>query len=232
MNPLKLLMPTMIVGIALLALLIGEEAAWARTAESAETVNITKTPVNVKYHTFDPRRPPSEMPRLKPPEAALCVANFLSSASVSGQAASTDATRAKLTINRIDVTLQLNITIWLPPNPPRKIVEHEEGHRQIAEYFYNSADLIAKRLAQSYIGKVIELSGRDVRKALTLALNKIGEDITEAYKKQMPVERAEVRYDAITDHGRNDVPVATAVAQSIRETAVASPQPTAPSTRK
>jgi hypothetical protein len=172
------------------------------------------------------------MPTLKPPEAALCVANFLSSASVSGQAASTDATRAKLTINRIDVTLQLNITIWLPPNPPRKIVEHEEGHRQIAEYFYESADLIAKRLAQPYIGKVIELSGPDVRKALTAALNKTGEEITEAYKKQMPVERAEVRYDAITDHGRNDVPVATAVAQAIRETAVTSPQPTAPSTRK
>jgi hypothetical protein len=231
MNPLKPLMRTVIIGLPPLAILIGAALSWGRIAEGADTVQITKLPVEVKYRTFDPRRPPSDMPKLQPREAALCAAEFLSSASVSGQAAQTDPMHAKLTINRVEMTLQLNITIWLPPNPPRIIVEHEEGHRQIAEYFYDSADLIAKGLAQPYIGKVIELSGPDVRKALTVALNKTGEAITEAYKKQMPVDLAEVRYDAITDHGRNDVPVATAVAQAIGEAALPLSRPMAPTTK-
>ena len=205
-------------GIALSATFIGAEVTRALIDESAGAVKITKMPVTVKYRTFDPHRPPPEMPRLKPPESALCVAEFLASASVSGQAVQTDATRAKLTINRVDVTLQLNITIWLPPNPPQMVVKHEEGHRQIAEYFYEKADAIVKRVAQPYIGKLIDISGPDVRKMLTLALNRIGEDITEAYKNQMPVEQAEVRYDTITDHSRNNIPVPEAVAQAIHET--------------
>lgn len=215
-------------GISLAAgLLIIIAAPFVHMDESAgaaaEAVNITKMPVVVQYRTFDPRRPPPEMPSLKPPESALCAAEFLSSASVSGQAVQAGATHAKLTINRVEMTLQLKITIWLPPNPPQTIVEHEEGHRQIAEYFYAHADAIAKRLAQPYIGKVIEISGRDVRKALTAALNKTGENLTDAYNKHMPVERAEARFDAITDHSRNDIPVPAAVAQVIRETAMLHP---------
>ena len=236
MNPLKPLICAVIGGITLSATVIAAAAPLAGMNQSAEPavdgVKITKMPVDVQHRTFDARRPPPEMPRLKPPEAALCAAEFLSSASVSGQAVQTDAMRAKLTINRVEVTVHLNITVWLPPNPPRRIVEHEEGHRQIAEYFYDNADVIAKRLAEPYIGKVIEISGSDVRNALAAVLNETGEEITEAYKSQIPVERAEVRYDAITDHGRNDIPVPVAVAQAIRETALASSQPTSPAARK
>jgi len=215
------LSPTFVASTAPVA---GSETA----ARGVDGVKITMLPVDVKYRTFDPRRPPPEMPQLKPSESALCAAEFLSSASVSGQAVQAGGASARLTVGRVEMTLQLHITIWLPPNPPSKLVEHEEGHRQIAQYFYESGDAIAKRVARPYIGKVIQLNGRDVREALTLALNKTGEEIMKAYKNQIPVERAEMRFDAITDHGRKAIPVPNAVAQAIRETVSASSPTTAP----
>ncbi|HEY3198040.1 MAG TPA: hypothetical protein VGJ57_08500, partial [Nitrospirales bacterium] len=186
----------LVLGGALLILVAGRLASAgqpAAVATAAEAVKITKTPVNVQYRTFDPRRPPKEMPQLKPPEAALCAAEFLSTAGLSGHAVQTDATHAKFTVDRAEVTLQLNVTIWLPQNPPRTIVEHEEGHRQIAEYFYENADAIAKRLAEPYLGKAIELSGRDLQESASVALKKAGTEITDTLNKEMPIELTEVR---------------------------------------
>ena len=211
-------------GIALPAALLVAPPP-ARAAQPPDAVKITKMPVKVQHRTFDPRRPPREMPELKPPENAVCASDFLSDASVGGQAAPTDATHATLTINRVEVTLQLNITIWVPQNPPQTVVEHEEGHRQIAEYFYKNADAVARLVAQPYLGKTIQVSGRDLRKAVSVALGKAGEEITNAYNKGMPVELAEARFDEITDHSRKDIPVPDAIAQAIRETAPASIQP-------
>jgi hypothetical protein len=172
------------------------------------------------------------MPELKPPENAVCASDFLSNANVGAQGVQIDATHAKLTVNLIEVTLQLNITIWLPVNPPQTVVEHEEGHRQIAEYFYKNADAIARRVAEPYLGKTLDISGRDLRKAASVAVDKIGGEITDAYNKEMQVELTEARYDAITDHSRKDIPVPDAIAQAIRETAPASIQPTAPAEKK
>jgi len=137
-------------------------------------VTIVKMPVNMGTRYFDPRRPPRERPPLRGPEEAVCASDFLSDASVGGQAALTDATHAKVTINQIKVTLQLDITIWLPTKPQTWTVEHEEGHRQISEYYYKNADVIARRIAEPYLGKVIDISGRDLRKALSVALHKGG----------------------------------------------------------
>jgi hypothetical protein len=184
-------------------------------------VTIVKTPMNMATKYFDPKRPSRERPPLTPPEEAVCASDFLSDASIGAQAVQTDATHAKATINQIKVTLQLDITIWLPTNPQKWTVEHEEGHRQISEYYYKNADAIARRIAEPYLGKVIDISGRDLRKALSAAVQKVGAEITNEYNKQMPVEVTQDRYDSITEHSRKDIPVPDAVAQAIRETAPA-----------
>jgi len=227
----------LIAGIALSVLLIvvaGPLAPLDRPAAAGTptTVKVTKMPADVQHRTFDPRRPPREMPELKPPENAVCASVFLSNANVGAQGGQIDATHAKLTVNLIEITLQLKITIWLPPNPLQTVVAHEEGHRQIAEYFYKNADAIAKRVAEPYLGKTLDISGLDLRKAANAAVNKIGAEITDAYNKEMQVELTEARYDAITDHSRKDIPVPEAVAQAIRETAPASFRLAAPAGKK
>jgi len=181
-------------------------------------VEIVKVPAQIGTRYFDPKRPPRDRPPLTGPEEAVCAGDFLSDASVGAQAQMTDATHAKATINRIKVTLQLNMTIWLPNNPQKWTVEHEEGHRQISEYYYQNAEVIARRVAEPYFGKTVDISGRDLRKALSAAVGKIAEEITNEYNRQMPVETTQDRFDTITEHSRKDIPVPDAVAQALKDT--------------
>jgi hypothetical protein len=181
-------------------------------------VEVVKMPVRVGTRYFDPKRPPRDRPTLSSPEEAVCAGDFLSDASVGAQARQTDATHARATINRIKVTLQLNITVWLPNNPQKWTVEHENGHRQISEYYYQHAETVARCIAESYIGQTVEISGRDLRKALSAAVGKIAGEITREYNRQMPVETTQDRFDTITEHSRKDIPVPDAVAQALKET--------------
>ena len=195
-------------------------------------VEIVKMPAQVGTRYFDPKRPPRDRPPLTGPEEAVCAGDFLSDASVGAQAMQTDATHAKATINQIKVTLQLDMTIWLPNNPQKWTVEHEDGHRQISEYYYRNAEVIARRIAEPYLGKTIEISGRDLRKALSDAVGKVAEEITNEYNRQMPVETTQDRFDTITEHSRKDIPVPDAVAQALKETypaqSGAAPAPASP----
>ena len=181
-------------------------------------VEVVKMPAQVGTRFFDPKRPPPDRPPLAGREEAVCAGDFLSNAGVSAQAQMTDATHAKATINKITVTLQLNITIWLPNNPHKWTVEHEEGHRQISEYYYQNAEVVARRVATPYIGKTFDLSGNDLRRALSTAIGKIAEEITNEYNRQMPVETTQARYDTITNHSEKDIPVPDAIAQALKET--------------
>ena len=119
-------------------------------------VEIVKMPAQISTRYFDPNSPLSDRPPLTGPEEALCVGDFLSDASVGGQVMQIDATHAKARISRIKVTLQLNITTWLPKNPQKWTVEHEEGHRQISEYYYRNAEVVARRIAEPYFGRTID----------------------------------------------------------------------------
>jgi hypothetical protein len=181
-------------------------------------VEIVKMPAQLNTRYFDPKNPPADRPPLMGPEEAVTVGDFLSHASVGGQVMQIDATQARARINRIKVTLQLNITTWLPNNPQQRTVEHEEGHRQILEYYYRNAEGIARRIAEPHFGKTIDLSGADLRQLLSAAIDKIAEEITVEYKRQMPVESTQARYDDITEHGRKEIPVPDAVAQALKET--------------
>ncbi len=125
-------------------------------------VEIVKVPVKAQTRKFDPKNPPADMPPPEPPETAECDSDFLSDASVGGQAQVIDATHGKLTVNKVKVTIQLNITIWLPTNSFKKLEDHENAHRKISEIYYKNADAIARKIAEPYAGKVIDISGPDL----------------------------------------------------------------------
>ncbi|TKS59771.1 MAG: hypothetical protein EWM72_01956 [Nitrospira sp.] len=112
--------------VVLVLLLTGVSSVQA----DQSSVTIKKMPAQMGTQYFNPRRPPRGMPRLTLPEEAVCASDFLSDVSVGGQAEQMDATHGQLTINRVTVKLQLNITIWLPTNPPKTTVDYEDGHRQ------------------------------------------------------------------------------------------------------
>ena len=197
-----------------------------RQLSEAPVPTITKKPVAFANRTFDPATPPADMPPLPPGENAECDSNFLSNASVGGRTRQTDATHATVTITQIKVTLQLNITIWVPAGVTQHVIEHEEGHRQISEFYYQTADKLAERIAATYMGKQVEITGTDLGAEFTKRLQQMAIHIADEYTKQLDPGPTQLLYDAITDHSRNEVVVQDAVAHALRNIAIESPQAT------
>lgn len=187
-------------------------------------VTVGKQPVNFASRSFDPANPPAEMPPLNPGELAECDTNFVADTSVGGQARKTDATHAVVTITQIKVTLQLNVTIWTPTDVTQHVMEHEEGHRQISEYYYQGADELARRIAAKYMGEKAEVTGTDLSAESTKLFQQVAMEIAEEYNKELSPEAAQLRYDSITDHGRNEVVVKDAIAAALKNAPIDSPQ--------
>jgi hypothetical protein len=193
----------------------------------APLATIDKQPVAFASRTFDPAAPPADMPPLASGETAECDSQFLSSASVRGESRQTDATHATVTVTQIKVTLQLNITIWLPAGATPHVIEHEDGHRQVSEYYYQTADKLAERIAAPYMGKQVEITGTDLGAESSKMLQQMATAITEEYNKELNPGPAQLLYDAITDHGRNEVVVKDAVAHALKNATIESTQPAA-----
>ena len=186
---------------------------------------IDKQPVALASRTFDPATPPADMPPLSSRESAECDSQFLSSASVRGESRPTDATHATVTITQIKVTLQLHINIWVPTGVTQHVIEHEDGHRQVSEYYYQTAGKLAERIAATYMGKQVEITGTDLGVESSKMLQQMATAITDEYNKELNPGPAQLLYDAITDHGRNEVVVKDAVAHALKNTAIESTQP-------
>ena len=191
----------------------------------APTIN--KQPVSFASRVFDPAAPPADMPPLALGEDAECDSDFISSASVSGESQQTDATHATVTITEVRVTLQLNITIWLPAGVAPHVIEHEQGHRQISEYYYQTADKIARRIAVYYMGIQIEISGTNLNAESSKMLRQMATEFTDEYNRELSPGPAQLLYDAITNHGRNQVIVKDAVAAALKNVKIASTRPAA-----
>jgi hypothetical protein len=189
-------------------------------------VLIQKQPVVFASHTFDPAAPPPQMPPLPPGEAAECDSNFMCRANVGGQPRRTDATHATLTITQVMLRLQLEINIWLPNGYTQTVAEHEQGHRQISEYYYQTADKLAERIAASYIGKRVEVTGTDLDAESSKMLLQVASEITNEYTKEINANPTQLLYDTITDHARNGVVAREAVDHALKNAAIEATQPT------
>jgi hypothetical protein len=187
---------------------------------------INKQPITFANHTFDPAAPPTDMPPLLSGEIAECDSDFRSNASVRGEPQQTDATHAIVTITQIKVTLQLNINIWVPIGVTQRVIEHEEGHRQISEYYYQTADKLAERIATKYMGRRVEITGAELGAESSKMLQQMATDITDEYNKELNPGPTQLLYDAITEHGRNGVVVKDAVAHALKNVTVEWTQPT------
>ena len=190
-----------------------------------DAVLITKLPVAYASNTFDRAAPPANMPPLGTGETAVCDADFLARSSVRGQPRRTDASHAILTITQVMVTLQLRINVWLPTEATQVLADHEEGHRQIAEYYYQTADKLAERIAASYIGKRIEVTGTDLEAESSNMLLQVATEITNQYTKEINSNSTQLLYDDITDHARNGVVAKDAVDHALKNAAIEAVQP-------
>ena len=165
--------------------------------------------VKVQRKRFDPKRPPADMPALKPPEAAVTVSTFGIEASMRSQVVGEEQRGGKV-ISRVKVTdvklkTTLEIVIWLPSKAEKYLVDHEDGHRVISERFYGDSEQLARDLAKGLDGKVLRGEGRDSEAASRAAMDAAIGELTTAYMERTKDASSRVQdlYDEITDHGRN-----------------------------
>jgi hypothetical protein len=215
-----------LLGMLIFGWLIWRDFSPRQQLREAPLPTIIKQPVAFANRTFDPAAPPTDMPPLTPGEIAGCDSDFLSTASVRGESRQKDATHATLTITQIKVTLHLNINIWVPTGVTQHVIEHEGGHRQISEYYYQTADKLAGRIAAPYLGKQVEITGTNLGAESSKMLQQMATEITDEYNKELNPGPTQLLYDAITDHGRNEVVAEDAVAHALKNITIESTQPT------
>jgi hypothetical protein len=221
----RLISLCVLLGMLIFGWLAWRDSSSRRQISEGSVPVITKQPVTFASRTFDSASPPADMPPLASGETAECDSEFLSSASVRGEPRQADATHATVTITQIKMTLQLNINIWVPAEATQHLKEHEEGHRQISEYYYLAADKVAERIAATYLGKQVDITGTDLGAESTKMLQQMAADITDEYKRELNPGPTQLLYDSITDHGRNEVVVKDAVAHALKNATIESPQP-------
>ncbi len=186
-------------------------------AKQAPSLTIDKLPVAFFMHTFDPSAPPADMPPLAAWEEAECDSNFVSNANVKGRTEMVDGTHGVITVTDVKVTLQLAINIWVAEGAPKRVIEHEQGHRQISEHYYETGEKVAEEIAATYLGKQVAATGADPNAEVNKLLQQMGAEITAEYSRRLNPNLAQNRYDDMTDHGRNDVSAAEAVAEALKE---------------
>jgi hypothetical protein len=179
-------------------------------------VQVTRKPPAVTTRTFNPSHPPREMPPLRPGEAAVCESKFLCQVEVEVEITVVEGERPQCKITGVQSELRLDVTAWLPTDATAKIKAHEDGHRQISEAFYANAEAVAKAIGQQYLGKELEIKSPEQSDTRPV-IQRVANEFCQKYLGQIevPSERVQMRYDSLTDHGRNKLGEAEAVKRAM-----------------
>jgi hypothetical protein len=179
-----------------------------------KAITIRKKTAKVETKIFDPRNRPKDMPALRKDEAAITETGFACAVQIEVESTVTGDKAIKTKIVGIRVDVRLEITEWLPKGASKKIRDHEDAHRIISEHYYQQAETLAEDLAKPYIGKQLEVKSKD---DIQPAIKKAATEYCEAYLSaiEKPSQKAQEKFDEITDHGRNKVPEKRAVQQAL-----------------
>jgi hypothetical protein len=182
-------------------------------------VTVDRKSPTTHTRTFDPKSPPPDV-HLTGHEAAYTRSTFLCSAAVSYRVTSKSAGSATIRIDSIQVELNLDDTLFLPKNAPKKLTAHEQGHRQIAERIYlDAADDTARRLAAPLVGQTFTATGPTPDAAADAAAKSAVQKFCDDYTATIPARSSTVNdlFDKLTDHGRNKLPEPDAIRQAFQK---------------
>jgi hypothetical protein len=110
-----------------------------------------------------------------------------------------------LIVNSLEIRLGLALDITLPKGCSEHLRSHEEGHRHIYEYFYDTyAEPAARKAAEDVYGKPVKAEGRNCKEAKEAAIALLNDKLSGQYRKLAsdPAKNANDFYDKLTNHGR------------------------------
>jgi hypothetical protein len=166
---------------------------------------VSKAKSTITYRNYDPKRLPKEMPPLVPGEAGLCHYEYTLDVAVGTLVDELSPGQVELEVDTVEINASLPITIFSLKNAPKRIMEHEEGHAAISQYYYQNIDVYATRVAKSWLGKKMKGTGKNKQAAIDDANHKIIAEINKQVldKTRVRAVAANDRYDTATDHSRN-----------------------------
>ena len=179
-------------------------------------VEVARKAPTAAIKTFNPKRPPKEMPPLRPGEAAVCESKFLCQVQVEVEISSGAGEPTECKVTGIKAELRLDVVIWLPTDATHKIRVHEDGHRQISEHFYARAEEVAKQLGAKYVGQQLEVKSpepADTRPVIQRVANEFCQEYLGTI--EVPSEKVQMKYDQLTDHGRNKLSEREAIRRAL-----------------
>jgi hypothetical protein len=167
-------------------------------------VEVTRKAPTSVIKTFNPKRPPKEMPPLRAGEAAVCESKFLCQVQVEVEISSGAGEPTECKVTGIKSEVRLDVVIWLPTDATHKIRVHEDGHRRISEYFYERAEEVAKKLGEKYVGQELEVKSAEPAETRPV-IQRVANEFCQEYLGtiEVPSEKVQMKYDQLTDHGRN-----------------------------
>ena len=183
----------------------------------AAQVEIARKAPTAAIKTFNPKRPPKEMPALRPGEAAVCESKFLCQVQVEVEISSGAGEPTECKVTGIKAELRLDVVIWLPSDATHKIRVHEDGHRQISEHFYARAEEVAKAIGTKYVGKELEVKSSEPAETRPV-IQRVANEFCHEYLGtiEVPSEKVQMKYDQLTDHGRNKLSEREAIRRSLQ----------------
>ncbi len=156
------------------------------------------------------------MPPLRPPEIGQCVYRFSCDMEtrVSREAGAKPPSRAL--VQGVKITTRLEIVLWTPNDGRPAVIEHEEAHREICDYYYGNAHAIASDLGHRMIGQSIVLASPESA-AVQQSVKRFQQTFIAEYMERTMgrCSIAQTHFDQITDHSRKRLDVRAAITQAI-----------------
>jgi|GEM_PF-1306732 hypothetical protein len=120
-----------------------------------------------------------------------------------------------------EAKLSLPITIWTPEDAPEKFLDHEDGHRKIAERIYDEADALIRFHSRAILGKLFQGEGADEPSAVKSAYQLAASQLNDLYRTAIYNYSRCVNeeYDRLTRHGLDEIDEDEAIDKSFRHCA-------------
>jgi hypothetical protein len=169
----------------------------------SKPVELDKKPLVIKRISFDPKGDMTEIP-LEKDEGAVTVWSFGCKTDfdfeiVEKTFLSKTDYMVTIKIKSCRITLTAPVTVYLPENADKKLIEHEDGHVEICRRIYDGAEKHALIAASQAIGKQYQASGVSVEAACKQAVEDASLAISQTYhdRASASVNRISEIYDAL-----------------------------------
>lgn len=116
-------------------------------------------------------------------------------------------TSVTATIDSVELDPKQQIIVWMPEDGRPEWLAHEETHRAIAEHYYASAEIVARRIAAQAVGRKVLIPGQNSKANAEEAIGAVEQELVTAYFRETRdrCEYAQARFDEVTDHGREPI---------------------------